>query len=148
MRLASEKQAQWRRRLSDKEHELAEWQRRCRDAEQQAARARDAPSTSASSSSPGQLSVRLRELERRCKEADERVQRERAGAKERAARDEARIRYVVDLLTQPPANAAAAALDGTRHRAAGAVTPWQSQHIVVPGYPCVARRWALPLTSP
>ena len=39
--------------------------------------------------------ARIRELERRCKEADERVKRERAGAKERAARDEARIRYVL-----------------------------------------------------
>ena len=38
--------------------------------------------------------ARIRELERRCKEAEERTQRERAGAHERAARDEERIRCV------------------------------------------------------
>ncbi|KOS13603.1 hypothetical protein Malapachy_1781 [Malassezia pachydermatis] len=106
IRLATEKQAQWRRRVQDKEQELVEWQRRHRELEHQLARAKDTAPMATAPSSPGQLSVRLRELERRCKEADERVKRERAGAKERAARDEARIRHLQTLLdrlsTAPP----------------------------------------------
>lgn len=94
IRTATEKQQQWRRRLLAKEYELTDLQRTNRELEQQVARLRDAPTVAPTPATPAQLSVRLRELERRCKEADERVKRERAGAKERTMRDEARIRYV------------------------------------------------------
>ncbi len=92
IRAAAEKQAQWRRRVLEKEDELTELHRTNRDLEHQVARLRDAPPPTPTHTTPAMLSVRIRELERRCKEADERVKRERAGAKERAARDEARIR--------------------------------------------------------
>ena len=95
IRAAAEKQAQWRRRVLEKEDELTELHRTNRDLEHQVARLRDAPPPTPTHTTPAMLSVRIRELERRCKEADERVKRERAGAKERAARDEARIRYVL-----------------------------------------------------
>ncbi|WFD27891.1 hypothetical protein MNAN1_002899 [Malassezia nana] len=94
IRAATEKQQQWRRRLLEKDYELTELQRANRELEQQVARLRDTPMATPTPATPAQLSVRLRELERRCKEADERVKRERAGAKERATRDEARIRAV------------------------------------------------------
>ena len=94
IRAAVEKQQQWRRRMLAKECELTDLQRANRELEQQVARLRDAPTVAPTPATPAQLSVRLRERERRCKEADERVKRERAGAKERATRDEARIRYV------------------------------------------------------
>ena len=94
IRAAADKQAQWRRRVLEKEDELTELHRTNRDLEHQVARLRDAPPPTPTHTTPAMLSVRIRELERRCKEADERVKRERAGAKERAARDEARIRYV------------------------------------------------------
>lgn len=96
IRAATDKQQQWRRRLLTKEYELTDMQRANRELEQQVARMRDTPVAAPTPATPAQLSVRLRELERRCKEADERVKRERAGAKERATRDEARIRYVLD----------------------------------------------------
>ncbi|WFD20466.1 hypothetical protein MCAP1_002710 [Malassezia caprae] len=98
IRAATEKQQQWRRRLLAKEYELTDLQRTNRELEQQVARLRDAPAVAPTPATPAQLSVRLRELERRCKEADERVKRERAGAKERATRDEARIRHLQTLL--------------------------------------------------
>lgn len=106
IRAATEKQAQWRRRVLDKEYELAELHRTNRDLEHQLARLKEAPAATPTPTTPAQLSVRIRELERRCKEADERVKRERAGSKERAARDEARIRHLQTTLdrvsTMPP----------------------------------------------
>ena len=106
IRAATEKQAQWRRRVLDKEYELAELHRTNRDLEHQLARLKEAPAATPTPTTPAQLSVRIRELERRCKEAEERVKRERAGSKERAARDEARIRHLQTTLdrvsTMPP----------------------------------------------
>ena len=117
IRAATEKQAQWRRRVAEKEAELGALQKANTELQHQVARARGgaAPAPPApAAGSPARWSQRLRELETRCKEAEERVQRERLGARERAARDEARIRYVArtrhDALTpQPPADAAGAA---------------------------------------
>ncbi|PKI82493.1 hypothetical protein MVES_003668 [Malassezia vespertilionis] len=106
IKAAAEKQAQWRKRMLDNENELGTLQRANASLQSQLARLRDGASVQAPSDSPARWSVRLRELESRVREADERVKRERLGAKERAARDDARIRYLQALLNRlhtPPA---------------------------------------------
>ena len=99
MRTAAEKQAQWRRRVADHDGELHALQRANAALQQQLARLR-AGGASGAHVDDGAWAARLRELEARVREADERVRRERAGARERAAHDDARIRELQALVAQ------------------------------------------------
>ncbi|WFD31188.1 hypothetical protein MSPP1_002222 [Malassezia sp. CBS 17886] len=100
IRTATEKQAQWRQRVADKEGELFTLQRTNSGLQAQLRQLRDGAGErgAGAADTPTRWSVRLRELESRVKEADERVKQERLGAKERAARDGARIRHLQTLL--------------------------------------------------
>ena len=100
IRAASEKQAQWRRRVVERDSELQTLQRANASLEQQLARLKIGGTSARVGEAPA-WAARLRELEGRVREADERVKRERAGARERAARDDARIRCVAT--NEPPA---------------------------------------------
>ena len=100
IRAASEKQAQWRRRVVERDSELQTLQRANASLEQQLTRLKIGGTSARVGEAPA-WAARLRELEGRVREADERVKRERAGARERAARDDARIRCVAT--NEPPA---------------------------------------------
>ncbi|WFD36935.1 hypothetical protein MCUN1_003827 [Malassezia cuniculi] len=98
IRAATEKQAQWRQRVAERDDELQTLRRANTQLQLQLSRLKSGGTASAHVGSEGPAwAARLRELEARVREADERVKRERAGARERAARDDALIRQLQAL---------------------------------------------------